>query len=73
LHWLLAAPSLSAHLTRGAVGLCAITLSIVAPWNAAWPALILLPLALLLLRGCPMCWLHGTVCAIQAKSPPPSK
>ena len=72
LHWLLAGASPSAHLARGAAGLCAITLSFVAPWNAAWPALILLPLALLLLRGCPMCWLHGTLCAIQARRPPTS-
>jgi hypothetical protein len=65
--WLLADPSLAAHLARGAIGLSAIVLSFAAPWSAVWPALILLPLALVMLRGCPMCWLHGTVCAVRAK------
>lgn len=64
--WLFVDRSIAAHVARGAAGLCAITLSFAAPWSAAWPAVILLPLALLMLRGCPMCWLHGTVCAIQA-------
>jgi hypothetical protein len=44
--------------------------SFAAPWNAAWPALILLPLAQVMLRGCPMCWVHGTVCALPAKCSP---
>jgi hypothetical protein len=64
--WLFADPSVTAHVARGAAGLSAIALSFAAPWSATWPALILLPLALLILRGCPMCWLHGTICAIQA-------
>jgi hypothetical protein len=68
--WLLTDPSLAAHLARGAAGLSAIVSSFAAPWNAAWPALILLPLALVTLRDCPMCWLHGTVCALQAKRSP---
>jgi hypothetical protein len=68
--WLLADPSLAAHLARGTAGLSAIVFSFAAPWNAVWPALILLPLALVMLRGCPMCWLHGTVCALQAKRSP---
>ena len=65
--WLLAGPSIAAHLARGGAGLSAIALAFAAPWSAAWPAMILLPLALLVLRGCPMCWLHGTACAIQAR------
>jgi hypothetical protein len=64
--WLFADPSIAAHLARGAGGLSAIVLAFAAPWSAAWPALILLPLPLLMLRGCPMCWLHGAACAIQA-------
>jgi hypothetical protein len=65
--WIFADSSITAHLARGATGLSAIVLSFAAPWSAAWPALILLPLALLVLRGCPLCWLHGTACAIQTR------
>jgi hypothetical protein len=72
LRWLFADPSVTAHIARGAIGFAAITVSFAAPWSAAWPALILLPLALLMLRGCPMCWLHGTVCAIQANRSTPT-
>jgi hypothetical protein len=67
LRWIFADPSITAHLARGATGLSAIVLSLAAPWSAAWPALIVLPLGLLVLRGWPMCWLHGTVCAIQTR------
>jgi fatty acid desaturase len=72
LRWLLADPSITAHVSRGAIALAAITLSFTAPWGAAWPALMLLPLALAMLRGCPMCWLHGTLCAVQANRSTPT-
>jgi hypothetical protein len=72
LRWLLADPSVAAHVSRGAVGFTAIAVSFAAPWSAAWPALILLPLALVMLRGCPMCWLQNTVCAIQANRSTPT-
>jgi fatty acid desaturase len=72
LRWLLADPSVAAHVSRGAVGFAAIAVSFAAPWSAAWPALILLPLALVMLRGCPMCWLQNTVCSIQANRSTPT-
>jgi hypothetical protein len=65
--WLFADPSIAAHFARGAAALSAIVLAFAAPWSGGWPALILLPLALLLLRGCPMCWLHGAACATQTR------
>jgi hypothetical protein len=70
LHWLLADGSLAAHLARGAAGFGAVALALAAPWTTAWPALILLALALVMLRGCPTCWLFGTACAIQGRYPP---
>jgi hypothetical protein len=72
LRWLLADPSVAAHVSRGAVAFAAIAVSFAAPWSAAWPALILLPLALVMLRGCPMCWLQNTVCAVQANRSTPT-
>jgi hypothetical protein len=62
--------SLASHLTRDAIAFCALALVIVPPWQAAWPALVLVPLAILMLCGCPMCWLTGTACALQATRSP---
>ncbi|WP_345797900.1 hypothetical protein [Castellaniella sp. MT123] len=33
-----------------------------------WPALVLLPLAIYLMRGCPACWFVGLMEAIRARS-----
>jgi len=46
------------HLLRGVGGFTAFGLALfTAPWG--WPPFLLLPLGLVLLRGCPMCWLVG--------------
>ena len=70
--WLLLASSPASHLARGAIAFSALALAIVPPWQAVWPAFVLSPLAILMLRGCPMCWLMGTACAFQAAKSPPS-
>lgn len=67
------------HLARGVIGLGALAFAAsFARANVLWP-LLLVPVGLLALRGCPMCWLMGlhdalarrptTVCAIA----PPTK
>ena len=55
-----ASKSLAEHVSRGALGLGA--LGAAAHFaDRGWPALLLLPVALLALRGCPMCWTIGLV------------
>jgi hypothetical protein len=54
-----ASKTLTEHLARGAVGLTAVALALaLADTSLVFP-LVLLPIALLALRGCPMCWLMG--------------
>lgn len=56
-----ASASLPRHLARGALGFGSLALAVVLlPY--AWPlSLALLPVGLLALRGCPMCWAVGLV------------
>jgi hypothetical protein len=56
-----ASKSVLAHLVRGAIGLAALTVAAV--WSEAHPWLLFLalPIALLALRGCPLCWSVGLV------------
>lgn len=68
-----ASKTIAEHLVRGALGLASITVAIV-----AWPfatggaieivgrALAALA-ALVMLRGCPMCWLYGLVETVVAR------
>lgn len=55
------------HLTRGLIGLGAFWVT--SAWSEAhpWLPFITLPLALLALRGCPMCWLVGLAETLVAK------
>jgi hypothetical protein len=55
-----ASKSIGAHLLRGAVGfgLCAAAIALA---ETSAFALILFPLALVALRGCPMCWMVGLI------------
>jgi hypothetical protein len=55
-----ASKSLSIHLLRGLGGFGAFALAIVTI-QFIWPMLILIPLGLFLLRGCPMCWTMGLI------------
>ncbi|KAF0845690.1 hypothetical protein [Nocardia caishijiensis] len=56
-----ASASLPRHLTRGAVGFGALVGSIALLPFAGVIALLLLPVGLIALRGCPMCWAIGLV------------
>ena len=60
-----ASKSLPAHLTRGAVGLGAIGASVALAPVICWVSLLLLPVGLVALRGCPMCWVIGLVQTIS--------
>ena len=53
--------SLSIHLLRGLGGAVLIVLALMSGSERVWLLLPLLIGALLLLRGCPMCWLMGLI------------
>ena len=56
-----ASTSLPRHLARGAVGFIALAAAVVL-FPVWWPAsLLLAPIGLLALRGCPTCWAVGLV------------
>jgi hypothetical protein len=64
-----ASKTLTEHFVRGAGGMGALVgAAAVAPAHPLL-ALALVPLALVLLRGCPMCWTMGLVQTIAAKLP----
>lgn len=62
-----ASRSVLEHLVRGAVGLGAM-IGAVAFASAVWPALLLLAVGLIALRGCPMCWTVGLVETVVARA-----
>lgn len=47
------------HLARGVVGFGALIAAVLLSAHHPWTALVLVPLALIALRGCPACWLMG--------------
>lgn len=49
------------HLLRGLGAATLIVVALHPPADLSWVTLPLLPLAALLLRGCPMCWLVGLI------------
>ena len=51
--------SIRVHLLRGVGGLGALALALRLESTSIWWALALLPVALWLLKGCPMCWTIG--------------
>jgi hypothetical protein len=55
-----ASQSLTEHILRGLGGFLLLVLAV---WFAPtfWGALLLVPLGLVFLRGCPMCWTVGLV------------
>jgi hypothetical protein len=61
-----ASKSIGEHLLRGAVGAGAVVAAVTLA-DRGWPPLVLLPLALLALRGCPMCWTVGLVETVWAR------
>jgi hypothetical protein len=60
-----ASRSLAEHFLRGAVGIGAFAAAAVFA-ERGWPILLLLPVALLALRGCPMCWTLGLIETLAA-------
>ncbi|MFB8004076.1 hypothetical protein [Nocardia sp. NPDC056000] len=54
-----ASRSLSAHLVRGLIGFGSLIGSLALTPILGFGALLLLPVGLVALRGCPMCWLIG--------------
>jgi hypothetical protein len=62
--------SLAVHLLRGALGAAGIAAAL--HWGAAqpWLLLVLVPLVLLALRGCPTCWLVGLCETVASRAEP---
>lgn len=51
--------NLSIHLAKGVGGFAALGCAIATMNTTIWPSLVLLPMSLYLLRGCPICWTIG--------------
>ena len=62
-----ASRTIAGHLVRGAIGLGALVLGVLLAEGHPWLALVLVPVALLVLRGCPMCWTVGLVETVHAR------
>ena len=62
-----ASKSIGAHLSRGAVGIAAFVCASISYPHHPWIALGLLAVAIVALRGCPMCWTLGLVQTVAAK------
>jgi hypothetical protein len=62
----LASKSVARHLARGALGFGLIGAAIVLTLSVGPAALLLAPLGLVALRGCPTCWCVGLVQTISA-------
>ncbi len=62
----LASKSVSRHLARGALGFGLIGAAIALTTSAGPTALLLAPLGLVALRGCPTCWIVGLVQTVSA-------
>lgn len=62
-----ASKTLGEHLIRGGVGLGALAVAGVVLIAHPFAALALLALALVSLRGCPMCWTFGLVQTLLAR------
>jgi hypothetical protein len=62
-----ASRNLRIHLARGAIGASALAASATWAEQAPWLLTLTLPVALVALRGCPMCWTVGLVETAIAK------
>lgn len=62
-----ASRSLLEHLARGAVGIGALAFAVTLSPTHPLLMVVALPVALVMLRGCPMCWTVGLVQTIAAK------
>jgi hypothetical protein len=59
--------SLRIHLARGALGAAALSASVAWGEHTPWLLALTLPVAVIALRGCPMCWTVGLVGTLMAK------
>jgi hypothetical protein len=59
--------SLTVHLARGIIGIGALAIGVTQQVAHPWLMFASLPLALVALRGCPMCWTVGLVQTVVAK------
>jgi hypothetical protein len=59
--------SIFVHLVRGIVGFGSLTLAMKGYDQFGWVALLLLPVTLWMLKGCPVCWSIGLVESIVFK------
>lgn len=62
-----ASKGITEHLFRGALGIGAFALAARLGPEQPWILLLAMPVALVALRGCPMCWTVGLVQTIAAK------
>jgi hypothetical protein len=61
-----ASSSLARHLTRGAVGFGLIGSALALTLSVGPAALLLAPLGMVALRGCPTCWIAGLIQIVSA-------
>jgi hypothetical protein len=62
----LASASIARHLTRGAIGFGLIGSALALTPSVGPAALLLAPLGMVALRGCPTCWIAGLIQTISA-------
>lgn len=60
-----ASRSLPAHLARGTIGFGSVAAAIALAPVIGWAGLLLLPVGVVALRGCPVCWTIGLVQTIS--------
>jgi tryptophan-rich sensory protein len=53
--------TLGAHVLRGVFGFAALACALATANNSIWPSLLLMPFALWMLKGCPVCWTIGLI------------
>ena len=62
-----ASKTISGHLARGALGVGTMAFALSTAATHPWLPLAALPIALVALRGCPMCWTVGLAQTVFAK------
>jgi hypothetical protein len=63
-----ASKTLGEHFLRGAIGLAALVATLLCERDMPLLSIVLLPIGLLALRGCPTCWTMGLIETIAARA-----
>jgi hypothetical protein len=63
-----ASKGVAEHLARGAIGIGAFAACVYFAASHPWLAIVLVPVALVALRGCPMCWTVGLAQTLAARA-----